>query len=97
MKFLVITRPNGANHGLNASSETARSMSEELRKLQDAKVIEVCYAFIGGGSAYVINADTAKQLAVLVRSNPLFHSQTHEIIPVADAYDFLEVHAQYMN
>lgn len=96
MKFLVITRPNGGEHGLSATKQSATSMAAELRKLQESKVLEVCYAFIGGGSAYVINADSTKQLAVLVRSNPLFHSQTHEIVPVADAYDFLEAHAQYI-
>ncbi len=95
MKFLVVSRPNGAGHDVSASS--ASSNANALRKLQDDRVIEVAYAFIGGGSAYVVKADTAKQLAVLIRSNPLFQSQNHEVIPVADAHDFLDGVANYSN
>jgi hypothetical protein len=96
MKFLVITRPNGNSHSVEASKSSATNLAATLRQLQSDGVIEASYAFIGGGSAYVVNADTAKQLGVLVRSNPLFSSQNHEIIPVADAHDFLDGLAEFL-
>jgi hypothetical protein len=93
MKFLVITRPLGG--GQKIANASATSYTAEIKKLHDSKVLEASYAFIGGGSAYVVQADTTKQLAVLVRSSPLFHSQSHEVIPIADAMDFLEGLAAY--
>jgi len=95
MKFLVITRPNGADHDLSTDRGSAAGQAGLVEELLKSKVVEVAYAFIGGGSAYVVNADTAKQLAVLVRTNPLFSTQSHEIIPVADAHDFLKGVAAY--
>lgn len=95
MKFLVISRPNGHQHDLG-KNVSAKNYAAEITKLHESKVLEVSYAFIGGGSAYVVNADTAKQLAVLVRSNPLFNTQNHEIVPIADANDFLEAYDDYV-
>lgn len=97
MKFLVITRPNGQGHGLESSTSSTAGFASEIKKLRSENVLEAAYAFIGGGSAYVILADTSKQLAVLVRSNPLFHTQHHEIIPIADADDFLEGYIQHFS
>jgi len=78
------------------SAAEAAELGREVRRLHEEKVLEASFAFIGGGSAYVLNADTTKQLAVLIRSNPLFSSQHHEIIPVADAADFLEGLAEHL-
>lgn len=96
MKFLVITRPNGADHGLDGSRMDAVAFSSEIKRLHASKVLEASYAFIGGGSAYVVKANTAHELALLVRTNPLFKSQSHEIIPVADATDFLDGYAKHL-
>ena len=97
MKFLVISRPNGSDHRQNKTTASAKSLSGSIRKLHENKTIEASYVFIGGGSAFVVVADSTKQLAVIVRSNPLFSSQNHEIIPIADAADFLEGYAEHVS
>lgn len=90
MKFLVIARPTGHDHGLDSSARSARRFAGELKKLQKSGGIEACYAFIAGGYAYVVNAADTRELAVKVRHDPLFDTAHTEIIPVADAVDFLE-------
>ncbi|MFN2268033.1 MAG: hypothetical protein ABR533_07130, partial [Desulfonatronovibrio sp.] len=56
----------------------------------DNGTLEVCYTLISGGHAFVINADSTEELATKVRYNPLFKSTETEIIPIANAVDFLE-------
>lgn len=90
MKFLVISRSNGGSHGAGTHAATASSFAASLRKLIKSGEVEAAYAFIGGGSAYVISADSTKDLAYKVRSNPVFGAGTHEVIPIADAHDFLD-------
>ncbi len=89
MKFLVLTRPNGTRTNTRTAEEASK-LAREVKRLHEKNIIEAAFAFIGGGSAFVLNADTTKQLAILIRSNPLFSTQHHEIIPVADATDFLQ-------
>jgi hypothetical protein len=90
MKFLVIARPTGHDHGLDSSPKSARRFAAELKKLQKGGAVEACYAFIAGGYAYVVSASDTRDLAVKVRHDPLFDAAHTEIIPVADAVDFLE-------
>ncbi|CAA9202065.1 hypothetical protein [Flavobacterium collinsii] len=91
MKFLVISRPNGQGHGLNATADTGAQVKALV---EDPKSpIEKAYAVISGGSIIVINAKDTVELATIVRSNPLFKASFTEIIPIADAHDFLTAFA----
>jgi len=93
MKFLVISRPNGQDHGLASGYDRVDNISDHnkaLKGLLKDNTVENAYAFISGGSAVVINADSTKELAIKVRHNPLFKSCNTEIIPIADAIDFLD-------
>ncbi len=93
MKFLVISRPNGQDHGLAGTYDVVDNVNDHnknLKRILRDKTVERADAFISGGSAVVMNADTTKELAVKVRSNPLFKSSSTEIIPIADAVDFLD-------
>ncbi len=87
MKFLVISRPNGQPHGLKGGAESSAQVKSLV---EDPKSpVEQAYAFIAGGSALVINAADTEELASIVRGNPLFKYSFTEIIPIADAHDFL--------
>lgn len=87
MKFLVIMRPNGSKHGIG---KDGKGHTEALKKAIKSGAVESAYAFIGGGAAYVVKAKDTYELAGKVRYNPLFDSCSVEVIPVADAVDFLE-------
>jgi hypothetical protein len=94
MKFLVISKPNGTSHGLEAG--TASALSKQIKGFVESPTngLEAAYAMISGGSAIVINAADTKELAKMVRSNPLFKSSSTEIIPIADAHDFIAAFAK---
>ena len=89
MKFLVINRPNGREHGLSGTADAVNSYANAVEAALKSGAIEAAYAFIAGGAAYVVNADTTQELATKVRYDPLFASMDTEIHPIADAHDFL--------
>jgi hypothetical protein len=97
MKFLVISRPHGGGHDAGSHPAVAREFADQLRKMIDDGTLEAAYAFIGGGSAYVISADSTVELAHKVRGNPVFSAGTHEVIPIADAHDFLDGVAEVLS
>lgn len=94
MKFLVVLRPNGQSHGL--TPEDGRTYASSIRSLMADGTLEVAYAFVAGGGAYVVNASDTRELLEKVRLNPLFRSSSVDVIPVADAVDLLEGIADYV-
>ncbi len=62
----------------------------QLKELLDNGTLEVCYMLISGGHMFVIDAKDTEELAVKVRYNPLFKKSHTEIIPIANAVEYLE-------
>ena len=90
MKFLVINRPRAElPRGLGADSDAVAGHANAIEAALDDGTLEAAYAFIAGGSAYVINAKDTEDLAKRVRYDPLFRSSNTEIYPIAHAVDFL--------
>ena len=92
MKFLVIMRPNGSDH---SAGKDTKSHTAALKKAIKEGVVEAAYAFIGGGCAYVVKAKDTYELAGKVRFNPIFEASHVDVIPVADAVDFLDSAARH--
>lgn len=98
MKFLVINRHTGhdvAHEHLQHEDpgvvkERKDKALAQLKEFIKDGTLEVCYSLISGGHAYVINAATTEELATKVRYNPLFKKTETEIIPIADAVEFIE-------
>lgn len=98
MKFLVINKHTGQDvshpHLQHEDPKVVKQRKEKgiahLKELLNNGTLEVCYSLISGGHAFVINAESSEELAVKVRYNPLFKSTETEIIPIANAVDFLE-------
>lgn len=95
MKFLIINRPDGGRK-VRKNPEGTRKHANSLKELLKSKEIECAYALIGGGGAYVVEAKDTRELAIMVRENPLFEQCTTDVIPVANAVEFLEGHASYI-
>ncbi|MEW6278798.1 MAG: hypothetical protein AB1758_09265 [Candidatus Eremiobacterota bacterium] len=83
-------RRNGGDHGLNTGKDSVKGYAAGLRKAIKDGHVENAYAFIGGGGAYVCSAKDTHELAAKVRYNPLFSSCSVEVVPIADAVDFLD-------
>jgi hypothetical protein len=96
MKFLVIGKPFSKNHGYSSSNEKVSTHVNSLKSVVGSSTVEKAYALISGGFALVINANDTEELAVIVRSNPFFKTSHVDIIPIADAVDFVEGHAKYV-
>jgi hypothetical protein len=97
MKFLVITGRNGLEKESVRSGLEVVDLAKEVSELYQKKVLESSFAFMGGGSAFVLNANSTEELSVLIRSNALFRYRSHEIIPIADAIDFLKRFAELIS
>ena len=81
---------------MNTSSDAVAGYGNAVAAAVENGKLEAAYVLIGGGSVYVVNADDTEELALKVRSDPLFKSSHTEIHPIADASDFLERAAHYM-
>ena len=88
MKFIILNRSSGQPSQVEAS-DVARH-TESLRQLLADGTLEAAWALLSGGHAYVTSADDAEDLAKKLRKNPLFDSSHTEVLPVADAVDFLD-------
>lgn len=95
MKFLIINRGTGGqDHGMNVTPASLGTHAENLRGLLGNGTLEGAWALLSGGHAYVTSADDAEDLAVKLRSNPLFKSSHTEVLPIADAVDFIDRYAE---
>jgi hypothetical protein len=94
VKFLVINRPNGRETKFDSSPAGIRYARDLVDQTIAEGTVEVAYAFVGGGHAYVVSARDTEQLFRLVRDNPLFKSSHTEVIPILDAVDALELAAK---
>lgn len=97
MKFLVINRPTGDDHGLGHDAGVAHDFAEQIEAAVANGTIECAYAFVSGGGAYVCTAKDTEELVKKVRLNPLFKSSHTEVIPIADAHDFLRGVAEFLS
>lgn len=95
MKFLVINRPTGVPSGVERHHESYEKMADSIEKAIKDGTIDAAWSFIGGGHAYIVTAKDTKELSLKVRYNKLFRSSDTEIIPVADAVDFLRSSATH--
>lgn len=96
MKFLVVARPNGQPHGLSTSPESVHAHANAVEAALAEGSVEAAYAIVAGGYVSVFTAKDTEQLARMVRYNPLFKSSSVDIIPIADAQDFLHGVAKEM-
>jgi hypothetical protein len=97
MKFMIINRPTGHNAGgVSKNPSHQEEWAEQIRKWLKDEKLECCYHMVSGGHVYVVNSDTIHDLSYRVRSNPLFEESHTEVIPITDAADFLDEHAEFM-
>ena len=94
MKFLIINRGTGGDdHGVDVSPASLDTHADTLRGLLSNGTLEGAWALLSGGHAYVTTAADAEDLALKLRGNPLFKSSHTEVLPIADAVDFIDRYA----
>jgi hypothetical protein len=95
MKFLIIMRRVPGAHGFpDLTPEHLEEHAENIKKGLDAGNVHFACAFLSGGGAYVVEADSAKKLGWAVRDNPMFRNCSVEIEPIVDADAFLKAAAK---
>lgn len=90
MKFLILNRASGQPHDLETTPGAVASHTNNLKGMLADGTLEAAWALLSGGHAYVTVAQDAEELALKLRQNPLFDSSHTEVLPIADAVDFLE-------
>jgi len=97
VKFLIINRDFGTNADPLATKSGVKDHVDQLKAHIKDGTIEVAYAFPQGGCAYVVNSIDTEDLTKKIRFYPGFQWNQTEVIPIADAVDFLERFANYMS
>ena len=94
-KYLVINRPNGREpEGWTHAG--AHKAADMLAEALGNGSVEAAYVLISGGHAYIIEAGSTEELAAKVRYNPLFSQSNTEILPIADAMEYLKGYDQHV-
>ncbi len=96
MKFLVINKPTGHGHGIDADPANIRKYAASVQEMLDNGTVEAAYVLLSGGHMYIVNADSSEELVLKVRYNPLFKASQTEIIPIEDAMGYLEAYAAHL-
>jgi hypothetical protein len=96
MKFLIINKPTGHDHGIDDSPATIRNYAGRIKEAIDKGVIEDAYVLLSGGHMYIVDADSSEELVSKVRYNPLFRKSHTEIIPIEPALGYLEAYAAHL-
>ncbi len=96
MKFLIINKPTGQGHGMEASPANIRKHAAGIKEMLDNGTIEAAYALLAGGHCYVVEADGPEDLSLKVRYNPLWQGSHTEILPIEDAVAYLEGYAAHL-
>jgi hypothetical protein len=89
VKFLLIAKPRGRV----VEPTTLEEISEAKRSLQayfDEGVLERAYTIIGGGGAYVVNAESVSALASGLRNTRMAKHSTVEILLVEEAVAYFQ-------
>jgi hypothetical protein len=96
MKFLVIATSNSRENDFDLAGNNLNSLIKQLQAMIGSRTLESAYALISGGFVLIINAEGTNELATIIRSNPLFKTTHTQIMPIADAVDFLEGYAEHI-
>jgi hypothetical protein len=80
MKFMVMCP--GSSGVATIDAESARRTAKVIREYLEHGVIEACYAFVAGGVAFVVQAESQYELIHMLRESPLIdvsHAVIHEL------------------
>jgi hypothetical protein len=94
MKYLVISKP-GDSLLKDADVDGLEKAKGMLQKGMDSGVIEGAYAFVGGGTAWIVNTDSHETLARGLRKLGLTGAHQVDVHPILDAIDVLDAYSKH--
>ena len=90
MKYLVIAKGGSLVHG--GPKEKLQKAKEMLQKGMDSGKVDACYGIVGGGTVWVINADSHAALARGLAGFNRAGNHRLEVTPILDGLGVLDTH-----
>jgi hypothetical protein len=92
MKYLIISRP-GESVARDVTREKLQKGKQMLQDGIDKGIIEGAYTLVGGGSVWIVNAESHESLARALRKLKLVgthHVEVHPILSTKEVMDAYE-------
>lgn len=95
MKYLIISRP-GESLAHEITHEKLQKGKQMLQAGMDKGVIEGAYTLVGGGSVWIVNAESHESLARALRKLKLVGKHHVEVHPILDTREVMNTYETEM-
>jgi hypothetical protein len=95
MKYLIISRP-GESLVRDVTHEKLQQGKQMLQAGIDKGIIESAYTLVGGGSVWIVNAESHESLARGLRKLKLVGAHHVEVHPILDTRDVMDAYETQM-
>jgi hypothetical protein len=95
MKYLIISRP-GESMVRDVTHEKLQQGKEMLQAGIDKGIIEGAYTLVGGGTVWIVNAESHESLARGLRKLKLVGTHHVEVHPILDTRDVMDAYETQM-
>jgi hypothetical protein len=95
MKYLIISRP-GESIARDVTHEKLQQGKQMLQAGIDKGIIEGAYTLVGGGSVWIVNAESHESLARGLRKLKLVGTHHVEVHPILDTRDVMDAYETQM-
>jgi hypothetical protein len=95
MKYLIISKP-GESSLREVTHEKLQQGKQMLQAGIDKGIIEGAYTLVGGGSVWIVNAESHETLARGLRKLKLVGTHHVEVHPIIDTKDVIDAYETQM-
>ncbi|HEX7999711.1 MAG TPA: hypothetical protein VF528_15090 [Pyrinomonadaceae bacterium] len=95
MKYLIISRP-GESVARDVTHEKLQKGRQMLQDGIDKGIVEGAYTLVGGGSVWIVNAESHESLARALRKLKLVGTHHVEVHPILDTREVMDAYETQM-
>jgi hypothetical protein len=95
MKYLIISRP-GESVARDVTHEKLKKGRQMLQDGIDKGIVEGAYTLVGGGSVWIVNAESHESLARALRKLKLVGTHHVEVHPILDTREVMDAYETQM-
>lgn len=95
MKYLIISRP-GESVARDVTHEKLQKGRQMLQDSIDKGIVEGAYTLVGGGSVWIVNAESHESLARALRKLKLVGTHNVEVHPILDTREMMDAYETEM-
>ncbi|MBD0324902.1 MAG: hypothetical protein ICV68_00640 [Pyrinomonadaceae bacterium] len=95
MKYLIISRP-GESVVRDVTHDKLQKGKQMLQDSIDKGIVEGAYTLVGGGSVWIVNAESHESLARALRKLKLVGTHHVEVHPILDTREVMNAYETQM-